>query len=101
MGRVSRHITAKPVGNKPNVVDAAAMDRRIWPLPGEISVATSWPCGEVSRGRSSGWIRAVTARIKAEDSHAREGPNVEVFQMPQGSPAARWGSPAISGTEYA
>ena len=26
MGRVSRHITAKPVGNKPNVVDAAGMD---------------------------------------------------------------------------
>jgi hypothetical protein len=42
-------------------------------------------CGEVdevSRGRSSGWIRAGTARIKAEDLQAHEGPNVEVFQMP-------------------
>lgn len=58
-----------------------------------------WRSGEVSRGRSRGWIRAVTARIKAEDSHAREGPNVEVFQMPLGSPAARWGSPSIGGTE--
>ena len=76
------------------------MDRRIWPLPGEISVATSWQSGEVSRGRSSGWIRAVTVRIKAEVLQAHEGPNVEVFQMPLGSPAARWGSPAISGTEH-
>ena len=60
-----------------------------------------WRSGEVSRGRSSGWIRAVTVRIKAEVSQAHEGPNVEVFQMLLGSPAARWGSPAIGGTEYA
>jgi len=56
--------------------------------------------GEVSRGRSSGWIRAVTVRVKAEDLQAHEGPNIEVFQMPLGSPAVRRGSPAISGTEY-
>ena len=48
-------------------------------------MATSWRSGEVSRGRSSGWIRAVTARIKAEVSQTHEGPNVEVFQMPLGS----------------
>lgn len=99
MGRVSRHITAKPVGNKPNVVDAAGMDLKDMALTRGDLHGHVWRNGEVSRGRSSGWIRAVTARITAEDSQAHEGPNVEVFQMPQGSPAARWGSPAISGTE--
>ncbi|MBK6945832.1 MAG: hypothetical protein IPH21_14350 [Flavobacteriales bacterium] len=86
--------------NKLMEVDAAGMDRRILPLPGDLHGPPYGGCsGEVSRGRSSGWIRAVTVRIKAEDSQAHEGPNVEVFQMPLGSPSARWGSPAISGTE--
>jgi hypothetical protein len=58
-----------------------------------------WRSGEVSRGRNSGWIRAVTVRIKAEVLQAHEGPNVEMFQMPLGSPAARRGSLSISGTE--
>jgi hypothetical protein len=67
------------------------------PLPGEVSVATSWQSGEVSRGHSS-WeqmSRECQYHI-LEDSQTNEGLNVEMFQMTWGSRAI--GSPTISGT---
>jgi hypothetical protein len=40
--RVSKHNIAKPTANNLFVVDTAGIERRILPLPGEVSVFTGW-----------------------------------------------------------
>jgi hypothetical protein len=55
------------------------------PLPGEVSVATSWQSGEVSRGHSS-WktSRECECHIP-EDSQTNEGLNVEKNEIQLGA----------------
>jgi hypothetical protein len=78
---ISKHIIATSEGIKKHmVVDQAAIGRKTMPLPGEVSVATRWQSGEVSRGRSSWEQMSRGCQYHTlEDSQTNEGPNVEMF----------------------
>jgi len=85
---------------KPIRVDLAGIGGKTMPLPGEVSVATSWQSGEVSRGHSSReQMSRGCGHHTPEDSQTDEGLNVEMFQMTWGSFRSKDGrSPMIGGT---
>jgi len=60
-------------------VDPAGIDRKLFTLPREVSLTTSWKKGEVSRGHSSGRKRAPIETGEVSQNH--EGLNVNWFQM--------------------
>ena len=78
-GKATHHVDAYNQQNQ--LVDVAAIDRRIMLLPGEVSIATGWHNGEVSRFHSSCRKRAErTVMISKEVSQHNEGRNVALFQ---------------------
>ncbi len=60
------------------IVDPADIDQRVFALPREISKATSWHIGEVSRSHSTCWKRVVNNHIGLT---IREGLNVVLLEI--------------------
>ena len=79
----SKHIIVKSEEyQKRRYVDPAGIDRKLFTLPREVSLATGWQKGEVSRGHSSG--RKTSRWVKPGVSQNHEGLNVKLSKIRYG-----------------
>ena len=80
---MSKHIFAKSKHCKVSVllVDTAGIEGKKMQLPGEVSIATSWHIGEVSRSHSTCRKRDVHSHIGLT---SREGLNVNLLEIELG-----------------